>query len=142
MPHSLMVHERPPETVLWDALGDVSDIEVFNNQVLVAIYKRPEMTAGGIIIPETSLSEDQFQSKVGLIVKMGPDAFTDTADNWFKGVKFSVGEWIVFRPSDGWAISIMASANATSEQKKKGVQCRILDDISVKGRIRFPDQVW
>jgi hypothetical protein len=39
-------------------------------------------------------------------------------------------DWVVFRPSDGWSITV------------NGVLCRLLQDSNVKGRIRHPDQVW
>jgi hypothetical protein len=41
-----------------------------------------------------------------------------------------VGDWIYFRPSDGWQITV------------HGQLCRILDDTDVRGRIPAPDAVW
>jgi co-chaperonin GroES (HSP10) len=111
-------------------VGDVSKFEVFNNQVLVAVYIRPEKTKGGIFLPDKAKDEDKYQSKVGLILKLGPSAFVDETQNWFKGVTIKEHDWIVFRPSDGWQMLV------------NGVSCRMLDDTVVRGRIPDPDMIW
>jgi co-chaperonin GroES (HSP10) len=111
-------------------LGDISQIEIFNNQILCVVYIRPEKTKGGIILAEQSRAEDKYQSKVGLVVKKGPDAFIDASEQWFKEMDIQMHDWVVFRPSDGWSITI------------NGILCRILDDTNVRGRIQSPEQVW
>jgi co-chaperonin GroES (HSP10) len=74
--------------------------------------------------------EDRIQSKVGLVVKMGPDALEDSSGTWFKGMNIKVGDWVVFRPSDGWSITV------------NKVLCRMIDDTNIRGRVAHPDQVW
>jgi co-chaperonin GroES (HSP10) len=91
---------------------------------------RPEKTKGGIVLPDQHRSEDRIQGKVGLIVKKGSAAFVDETNTWFVDGAIELNEWVIFRPSDGWSITI------------NGVLCRILDDINVRGRIQHPDQVW
>lgn len=130
MPAMVMKHENDPKKLLMKSLGDLEDIEIYNNQILVAVYIRPEKTINGIIIPESNRNEDRSQGKVGLVVKLGPDAFVDSTQQWFKSVEINPQDWVVFRPSDGWSITV------------NGILCRILDDIDVKGRIKHPDQVW
>ena len=134
MSNIAMLHETDPKAVLLKDVGDVSHIEVFNMQVLVAVYIRPEKTKSGIILSDKTRDEDRYQSKVGLIVKMvikkGPSAFVDESDKWFSGINVKEGDWIVFRPSDGWNITI------------NGTLCRMLDDMSIRARISHPDQVW
>lgn len=131
MSQVVMLHENNPVTELQKSIGDViRDIEVFNTQVLVAVYTRPKKTAGGILMPQSALDEDKWQSKVGLILKKGPSAFVDDTDKWFFGVTMYEGDWIVFRPSDGWNVTI------------NGILCRMLEDVSVKARIPHPDAVW
>lgn len=115
---------------LLASLGDISEFEVFNNQVLVAIYMRPEKTKGGIYLSEKTKDEDKYQSKVGLILKTGPSAFVDENQNWFKGVSIVEHNWIIFRPSDGWQMNV------------NGVSCRMLDDTVVRGRIPDPNMIW
>ena len=130
MPAMVMQHETDPKKILLKSLGNLNDLEIYNNQILVAVYIRPEKTINGIIIPDQNRNEDKTQGKVGLVIKMGPDAFVDHSNQWFKGVAVSFNDWVVFRPSDGWSITVT------------GVPCRVLDDINVKGRIQHPDQVW
>lgn len=112
------------------ATNDYATLDVFNTSVLVEVYIRPEKTKGGIFLPETAKKEDEYQSKVGRIVRMGADAFKDDDGKWFKGVQIGVGDWIVFRPSDGWAMTV------------NGTLCRMLSDMDVKARITSPDMVW
>jgi co-chaperonin GroES (HSP10) len=125
-----MVHETDPKQALWKELGDITDVEIFHNQVLVAIYQRPEKTKSGLYLAAQTRDEDKYQGKVGLIIKKGNDAFIDQSGKWFKGVTLDVGNWIVFRPSDGWQITV------------HGVLCRILDDTDIRGRVPAPDAVW
>lgn len=130
MPAMLMLHEEDPREVAIREVGDISDIEIFNNQVLVVIYERPEKTVSGLYITDKNRDEDKFQSKVGLIVKMGPDAFKDEDEKWFKDVEFNLADWVVYRPSDGWSISVNKKA------------CRMLDDVHIRARVQHPDAVW
>jgi co-chaperonin GroES (HSP10) len=125
-----MTHAVDPKVDIFESVGDVNKFELFNNQLLVAIYVRPQRTASGIFLTDNTVDEDKFQGKVGLVVKLGPDAFEDETGKWFKDVKINIGDWVVFRPSDGWAISV------------NGKSCRILDDVAVRGRIQEPDMVW
>ena len=125
-----MEHDVDPKKTLLKKLGNINDVEIFNNQILCAVYVRPEKTKGGIVLPDQHRSEDKIQGKVGLVVKMGSAAFVDETDTWFKDVKVENHDWIIFRPSDGWSITV------------NGVLCRILDDINIRGRINHPDQVW
>lgn len=130
MPFMRMTHETDPKENLLTELGDLSSVELFNNQILVAVYIRPQKTKSGIYLTEKTTDEDRYQSKVGLLVKKGPTAFQDTTGEWFAGETFNLNDWLVFRPSDGWSITV------------HGVLCRILSDTQVKGRIEAPDQVW
>jgi co-chaperonin GroES (HSP10) len=125
-----MEHDVDPRKTLLKKLGNINDVEIFNNQILCAVYVRPEKTKGGIVLPDQHRAEDKIQGKVGLVVKKGPAAFVDESNTWFVDVDVEIDDWIIFRPSDGWSITV------------NGVLCRILDDINVRGRISHPDQVW
>lgn len=131
MPPMVMVHKEDPKQVLFKQLGDISGFDLFHNQILVAVYMPPEQTVGGIIVPVKTRDENKFQGKVGLLVKKGPTAFVDPEKQWFTGTEgFEPGDWLVFRASDGWAVTI------------NKVLCRIYDDTQVRARIQHPDQVW
>lgn len=130
MPAMKMYHETDPRELLVEQVGDISDFELFNNQVLVALYLRPKITKSGIILTDQTVDEDIYQSKVGLVLKKGPTAFQDEEGQWFNNVTINEGDWLVSRASDGWTITI------------NSVPCKILNDVNVKGRILDVDQVW
>ena len=125
-----MLHQKDPKKVLLEQVGDTSSIEIFNMQVLVAVYIRPEQTRGGLFLSDKSRDEDRYQSKVGLILRKGPTAFVDKDGEWFSGLNINEGDWVVFRPADGWSITV------------NGTLCRMLDDMSVRARIAHPDHVY
>jgi co-chaperonin GroES (HSP10) len=130
MPYMVMTHEVDPAESIKKELGDVSSVEVFNNQILVAVYIRPQKTKSGIFLTNQTTDEDRYQSKVGLVIKKGPQAFQDSNGEWFNNVEINDGDWIVFRPSDGWSITV------------NGVLCRMIDDVNIKARVDQPDRVW
>jgi co-chaperonin GroES (HSP10) len=103
---------------------------LFNNQILVAVYIRPQKTKSGIYLTDKTTDEDRHQSKVGLIMKMGPSAFEDNSEGWFKGEEFNLKDWVVFRPADGWNVTV------------HGVLCRVLNDTQIKARVKNPDEIW
>ena len=138
MVFAVMQHDVDPAEHLRDQLGDISAIELTNNQFMVAVYIRPEMTKGGIALPKSVRDEDRFQGKVGLIVKMGPEAFRDPDGKWFSGLRVDVGDWVVFRPSDGWGITIRGAGCKAD----RGVLCRVLDDVDLKAKIPSPEYVY
>jgi len=130
MPPMKMTHDVDPKAELMSKVGDMSEIEVFNNNILVGIYIRPNKTKSGLYLTDDTTEQDKFQGKVGLVLKLGASAFEDETGRWFKGVKVKVGDWVVFRPSDGWSVAI------------NGQPCRLLDDVTIRGRVKHPDTVW
>lgn len=126
----LMDHETDPKQKILEEIGDLSDIEILNNQILCAVYVRPTKTKSGLYLADQTTAEDRFQGKVGLLIGMGPSAFQDESGQWFADSSFKLNDWLVFRPSDGWNVTI------------NGVLCRMLSDTQVKMRIPAPDVVW
>ena len=126
----VMAHTSDPKADLLKEIGDISNVEVFNNQVLVAIYIRPEQTKGGILLTNNIRDEDKWQGKIGLVLKKGPSAFVDDSKNWFNGIDVEINDWVVFRPSDGWGLTV------------NGNMCRLLDDTVIRGRVTHPDTIF
>ena len=130
MPYMEMDHDIDPRTKILEEIESLDGIEIYNNQVLVAVYIRPTKTKTGIILTDKYVGEDLYQSKVGLVLMKGPSAFVEEEERWFKGVDVQEGDWVVFRPSDGWQINV------------NGVDCRVMDDINIRGKVSQPDKVW
>lgn len=132
MPLMLMAHDNDPAQELLDKVGDLSGIEIFNNQILVAVYIRPEKTKSGIYLGDNTRDEDRYQGKIGLLIKKGPDAFKPDGKWFTEDQSFEVGDWLMFRPSDTWQVTI----------GKEKVLCRMMDDIAVRGKVSGPDVAW
>jgi len=130
MPYMEMDHSKDPRDELKKAVGDLSGVEIFNNQILVAVYIRPNKTKGGIYLADSTRDEDKTQGKVGLVLKKGPQAYVDETNSWFSDIEVNEGDWVYFRPSEGWSITV------------NNVLCRILDDTLVRGRVQKPDHIW
>ena len=130
-----MNHEKDPKQVIWDALGELPKDIVAKNQVLVAVYERPEMTSKGLILTAKTLEEDRYQGKVGLVVKKGELAFKDDAKYKFGGFNPSVGDWVHFRAVDG-------SPFIFNDGSTDGKLCRIFDDTDINGILDQPDKIY
>lgn len=130
MPYMEMDHSEDPRKKILEEVETLDGIEIYNNQVLIAVYIRPTKTKTGIILTDKYVGEDLYQSKVGLVLMKGPSAFVEEEERWFKNVEVNEGDWVVFRPSDGWSINV------------NGVDCRIMDDIHIRGKVSQPDKVW
>ena len=129
-----MVHATDPADEIRASVGSLDGIEVFNNQILVGIYVRPEKTAGGILLADQTRNEDKHQGKVGLVLKKGPLAFVDDARNDFQGQDVQVGDWIAYRVQDGWSLTINGPGGK--------VTCRMIEDVHVKMRVSSPDEIY
>ena len=81
-----------PKIAILNAAGDLTGVEVFWDLVLVGTFFRPEKTLGGIIRPPDNIREDEFQSKVGLVLKKGPNANG--------GPEITEGDWVIYSVGD------------------------------------------
>jgi co-chaperonin GroES (HSP10) len=133
-----MLHEEDPREVILKKVGDLSGVEIFGSDILLAIYKRPEKTRSGIILTDTTRNEDVHQGKVALVIKMGPFAYVDDDGKKFRDIK--VGDWVVIRPSDGWRVTLNTLQKSVS--KEDVVDCRIVDHASVRLRVTEPDFIY
>src|ERR1035437_527844 len=87
-------------------IGDLSGFEVMGDRVLVGVFMRPEKTKGGIIRPDGNKEEDVWQGKVGLVLKLGPNAFINPDDGSLYEQRVDVGDWVVFKVGDGWQLEV------------------------------------
>ena len=112
--------------------ANLDGYRLFDDDVLLGTYVRPEKTKGGIILTSKSKDEDRFQGKVGLLLKCGPTAFKyDRSGAYdFEGDKPAVGDWAVYRASDGWEMAL------------NGVSCRIIRASMLRGIVSDPSSIW
>ena len=128
-----MVHDEPPAEVIWREVGPLDRIEVVGQYLLVCLYVRPATrTIGGIEIPETATEDDRYQGRVGMVLKLGAQAFIDSAvpPVTFGGFKCAPGDWVVYRPSDGMRFQVGKR------------DCRLIADVHVKMRLGTPDEIY
>lgn len=118
---------------ILNKLGDLSKAELSRNEVLLAIYRRPEKTPGGIILTHNNLKEDIYQGKVGLVVKIGPGC-------QFPNLNIKLHDWVVVRPSDSWALDVNADPDAL--KREDFVPCRLVFDDQIRMRVAHPGMVW
>lgn len=139
MPSTVMEHLVDPKDAILQKVGDISGVEVFGSDILLAVYERPQKTASGIILADQSRSEDKWQGKTHLVLKLGPTAFVDEDGNKFRDI--DEGDWVVVRPSDGQLVTLN-TLKVTGVSKDNTLLCRITPDNAIRMRITHPDQIW
>jgi len=148
------------EMLLADLAPWAATVGVQRNRVVVATYIRPNVTAGGIIRPDSTQDEDRYQGKAGLVLRLGPVAFDyeelhTTADriaeDWSGKKPLTrkqaiakarkaldlpgVGDWVVFRAYESYEIGVVIDAATT-------VSVKIVNDDAIISKIADPSTVW
>jgi co-chaperonin GroES (HSP10) len=121
-----------PKKDILDFFRDiVPKLHPAGNEVIVATYLRPEKTKGGIYRPDANKEEDIWQGKVGLLVKLGPEAFVDSVDYTFhEESRYKVGDWVYYVPTNAWSLPCC------------GFPCRQMKDTNIKGRLDDPEVIF
>ena len=94
-------------------------------KLLVAIPKIEDKTAGGVILPDSHKDAEHTASIVGLVLKLGPDAYSDPN-------KFPNGPWckeedyVIFRSYSGTRFKI------------EGLEFRLINDDTVEAVVEDP----
>lgn len=129
MPNVAMLHEVDPRKEILAKIGNSLDgFEILNNEVLLAIYMRPKMTKGGIMLTPRVLDEDKYQGKVGLVVKVGPSCD-------FPTVPIALHDWVMIKASDSLALDLLATDD-------KEINCRLVMDKYIRVKLQTPGMVW
>lgn len=128
--------EQATKDHVFSTLGDLSDVEVFYNWVLIVKHVRRVVARGLLAAPETQ-NEDRWQGKVGLIVKKGPATFQDDDRNKFYGANPDIGDWVIFRNSDGWDADL-----GKRTERLDYFQCRFIPDAHIIGTTKFPGRIY
>lgn len=119
-----------PKQAILDAVGDLSGVHLLGDDVLIGIYIRPKKTAGGIIRPDMNVQEDMWQGKVGLVLKLGPNAFVDAEDGHLYEDRAKVGDWVMFFVGDARSVSI------------RGCPCRLIRDVNIRSTVDDPSIIF
>ncbi len=130
MPSMLMKHDVDPKKLILDKIGDLKGFELFGGQVLLGMYVRSNKTQSGIHLPDSTIKEDEYQGKAGLVLAMGPAAFVSDDNHNFMGQKVKVGDWAAIWITDGRKIMI------------RGQLCRVVHDDHIRMKIPAPDYIF
>jgi hypothetical protein len=127
-----LVHKDDPREAILRELGSLDGFDIAAQGVLVATYIRPDdiRTEGNILLPHAVVKDDEFQSKTGLVVKLGRRAFVDDEHVQWYGYRCDPGDWVTFRASDGMKMLI------------NGTHCRLMADVYLKMKVPHADAVF
>ena len=131
----LSLAERPADADFADLafkmVGDLSGWTVLHEDVLVITWVSRRITAGGIIRTELSVDEDRWQGTIGLVAKLGANAFK--IGQWglpYTGPVPKVGEYVTFHPS------------STTETSINGISCKYIPASLIKAIITEPTRIY
>lgn len=130
MPQMLMQHSEDPAETILKKVGNLDNVEVFGNHILLGVYQRPKVTKSGIHLADQTIKEDSYQGKAALVLKKGPTAFVSDRNYDFKGQNVEVGDWVAIFVSDGRPLTI------------NGQLMRICEDQYIRLKIPSPDIVF
>lgn len=119
-----------PMQAIIKAVGDLSGTKVAADLVLLGTYIRNEKTAGGIIRPTETLKEDEYQGKVGLVLRNGPLAYGDWEGEGERGQMAQLHTWVVYAIKDAWPVQI------------NGTACRFIPYDKIRMQVSNPAMVF
>ena len=128
---------------IFAKVGDLSWLTIAANEVLLAIYMRPDTYGGIIALTDKNRIEDRYQGKASLVLKIGAACRfvrTDPATGVTYGIPIEVGDWVMVRPSDTWSLDISPSMNSTDP--KDCIPCRLAFDDMIRAKIAHPAAIW
>ena len=94
-------------------------------KLLIALFEPDEMTEGGILKSAKTLNDEEVGSIVGLVLKLGDDAYTDP-NRFPTGPYCRKGEFILMRSYSG------------PRFKVHGKEFRLINDDSVEAVVEDP----
>ena len=105
-------------------VGDISELEILGDNLLVATYIGSEKTKGGLYRAPESIKEDEYQGNIGLVVKVGEGLIFDESD-----LESPLHEWVLFGYNDGLRLHY------------NDVPCRIISMGRIRAIIPDPTKV-
>lgn len=97
-------------------------------RIMILPFRVSEKTKGGVYIAESAREREQIATVVGLVLKLGPDAYKD-ADKYPVGPWCQENDWVIFGRYAGARIPI------------DGGEIRLLNDDEVLATIDNPESI-
>ena len=97
-------------------------------RILVIPYYMKSQTKGGIYIPDATRDRESFATVAGYVVKLGPDAYSDTG-------KFPTGAWC---SEKSW---ILMGRYAGNRFKVENLEVRLINDDNIIATILDPSDI-
>ena len=136
----ILPNRDPVEALKADIIATVGDVSWFRDnptKLVVAKFIRTHIgTSGTLLAAGQTQTEDKYQGKVGLVIKLGSQCFVDGPDVQFFGFKAKLHEWVVYKSSEG--IDFDYVKPGTSDH----LHCKILKDSDIETVVPRPDIIW
>ena len=97
-------------------------------RLLILPFSPPEKTKGGIVIAKQTLEKERIATVVGLVVRKGPDAYSDP-DKFPDGPWCKEGDWVIFGRYAGARFNI------------DGGDMRLLNDDEILATVNNPEDI-
>tara|TARA_R110002012_G_scaffold16498_4_gene63621 strand:+ start:371 stop:847 length:477 start_codon:yes stop_codon:yes gene_type:complete len=97
-------------------------------RMLILPFSPPEKTKGGIMLAKQTLDKERIATVVGLVVRKGPDAYSDR-DKFPEGPWCKEGDWVIFGRYAGARFNI------------DGGDMRLLNDDEILATVNNPEDI-
>tara|TARA_R100001460_G_scaffold4168_1_gene12042 strand:- start:2443 stop:2907 length:465 start_codon:yes stop_codon:yes gene_type:complete len=97
-------------------------------RLLILPFSPPEKTKGGILMAKQTLDKERIATVVGLVVRKGPDAYSDP-DKFPDGPWCEEGDWVIFGRYAGARFNI------------DGGDMRLLNDDEILATVNNPEDI-
>lgn len=94
-------------------------------RLLIAIPEVSTKTAGGVYIPDERRNSEETASIIGLVLKVGPEAYSD-ANRFPNGPWCKEGDFVIFRSYSGTRFKVL------------GKEFRLINDDTVEAVVEDP----
>jgi co-chaperonin GroES (HSP10) len=97
-------------------------------RLLILPHKGKNKTKGGVYLTGKTVEETQIAANVGLVLKVGPDAYNDR-DRFPNGAWCKEKDWVIFARYAGSRLNI------------EGGELRLLNDDEILGVVDDPESI-
>ena len=97
-------------------------------RLLILPHKGKNKTKGGVYLTGKTVEESQIAANVGLVLKVGPDAYNDK-DRFPNGAWCKEKDWVIFARYAGSRLNI------------EGGELRLLNDDEILGVVDDPESI-